>query len=59
MGCWLWQLCLTQLKTRASALETNGLVGFALTAIRIPYYYRPQRYNIYPLILSISLSGGK
>ena len=37
----------------------RGLVGFTLTAACLPLYYRPQRCKIYPLNLSISLSGGK
>ena len=37
----------------------NSLVGFVLAAVNLYYYYRPQRSKIYPLNLSISLSGGK
>ena len=37
----------------------SGLVGFALTATGFSLSYRSQRYKIYPLNLSISLSGGK
>ena len=37
----------------------SGLVGFTLTATWLPLSYRPQLRKIYPLNLSISLSGGK
>eukprot|EP00661_Eupelagonemidae_sp_cell13_P011584 gene11584-biopygen22901 len=52
---------------RASALYMRGLrpwrpcglVGFVLTATQSSFYYRPELCKIYPLNLSISLSGGK
>ncbi len=37
----------------------SGLVGFVLAATKSSFYYRPEVYKIYPLNLSISLSGGK
>ena len=49
----------TRLKFRASALETYGLVGLVLRPGGFYLSYRPQLYKIYPLNLSISLSGGK
>ena len=36
-----------------------GLVGFVLAATKSSLYYRPEVCKIYPLNLSISLSGGK
>ena len=37
----------------------RGLVGFILRPLRLRYSYRPELFKIYPLNLSISLSGGK
>ena len=49
----------TRLKFRASALETQWSRGIRLAATKSSLSYRPQRSKIYPLNLSISLSGGK
>ena len=47
------------LRTGLRPWRPSGLVGFALTATKSSSYYRPEVYKIYPLNLSISLSGGK
>ena len=58
-GDWQWWLRSTLLKFRASALETNGLVGFVLAAMTSLILLPTSGCKIYPLNLSISLSGGK